>query len=449
MATLLKRLGGIVGAAAVIVGAAWLLPVSPAEQPGGVFSAVFEAKQPATASRPATNESAPSSDSVLLLRNGEMITGQITRSGDRYRVRVAGGEVNVKAADVQYECRDMEEAYQKKRTLIRRDYVMDHLDLTQWCIKAGLLDQAARELAEATALDAKHPLIPVLERRVKVAASPPPPVDPNVRRAPVGPTPQELDRMVRGMPPKTVEMFSQAIQPMLVNNCSAAACHGHSVPNGFRLFRTSPDSPPSRLVTQRNLHAVLEWLDHDNPEVSPLLRYATQAHGTARVAIFTDRQMLQFRQLRDWCCRVAQAESPVIHASYDEPIGASPSYGTNRGSVGGRNARRQRTDSAGGSIPRTPPLSTWDSGMVDLRSRPSSQGQNRAQHRGDATQMPATSDPFDPESFNQRFSPGGRPQNGSKPSQASQPRDVQAPAAETGEPSRSEPARPLPASPDG
>jgi hypothetical protein len=422
----MKRSSGIVGLTAIFLAAAWLLPLSPAEQPGGVISAVFEAEQPSAALR-GVSQSVP--ESVLLLRNGEMIKGRVTRDGDRFQVRVPGGEVYVKAADVQHECRDTDEVYQRKRALIRVDNVMDHLELTQWCIKAVLFDPAARELAEAAALDPKHPLIPVLERRLKVAMAPAPAADPNAKPMPAGPTAHELDRMVRGMPPRTVETFSQVIQPMLVNNCSTAACHGQSVRNGFHLFRTPADSPPSRLLTQRNLHAALEWLDREDPEASPLLTYASQAHGTARVAIFTDRQVAQYRQLRDWCYRVAQTDRPVVHASYDEPLGASSGYGPSGGSAGGsRSGRRHHAASGAGSIPKTP-LPGWDSRTVDLRNNPAPEGQNRTAQRGGTAQKSPASDPFDPESFNRRFAAPGRPQNGTKPSQPAEPRDTPTTAA--------------------
>jgi hypothetical protein len=427
---------------AVFLAAAWLLPFSPAEQPGRIFPAVFEADQTSAPPRPSSGEVKTIAESVLLLRNGEMIKGRVTRSGDRYEVRVAGGEVYVRAGDVQHECRDVEEVYQRKRALIRGDNVMNHLELAQWCIKTGLLDFAARELAEATSLDANHPLIPVIKRRLEVAAVPRPTADPNSKPMPVGPTIHELDRMVRGMPAKTVEIFSQSIQPMLVNNCSSAACHGQSVQNGFHLFRTPADSPPSRLLTQRNLHSVLEWLDRENPEASPLLTYATQAHGTARVAIFTDRQMLQYRQLRDWCCRVARGDGPVVQASYEEPVGASPGRGATHGSAGtGRNGRRQHADSGRGSNPKASPLPGRDSATVDLRNSPAPEGQNRSMHRGGAAQKSPASDPFDPESFNRRFAAPSRAPSGAKPAASGEPQDPPSRGASGEEPPVPQPAR--------
>jgi hypothetical protein len=274
-------------------------------------------------------------------------------------------------------------------------------------------------------------LIPVLERRLKVVSTPPPKAEPRDRASRVGPTTQELDRMVRGMPPKTVEIFAQVIQPMLVNNCSAAACHGQSVKNGFRLLRVPADSPPSRLLTQRNLHAALQWLDRDNPEASPLLRFTTQAHGAARVPIFTDRQVVQFRQLRDWCYRVTQMETPVVQASYNELIGSSAQghSGSRSSSGAARGAHRQYPGSGTDSSQQTSPLAAWDSGTVDLRNSAVPEGQRRNAHRGGAAQKSPAADPFDAELFNRQNATPGRAKNGPKPSQPGQLLGAPGPAA--------------------
>ncbi|MCX7671622.1 MAG: hypothetical protein N2439_16325 [Anaerolineae bacterium] len=383
-----------------------------AEPIGGVISAVFEeAGKSASEGAKASAGLGKPGESVLWLRNGEIIQGRVERSGDRYQVRVPGGEIFVKAAEVQHECRDLGEVYERKAALIQRDRAMDRLELAQWCIKVGLLEHAASELDEAAALEPKHPMLEILRRRLSVASTPLPQVDPSSRSASAGPTAQELDRMVRGMPPKTVEIFAQTIQPMLVNNCSAAACHGQSVTNGFRLLRVPADSPPSRLLTQRNLHATLQWLDRDSPDASPLLTYATRAHGAARVPVFTDRQMQQFRQLRDWCYRVAKADAAVMQASYEEPAGAWESD-AGRGAQGSARAARRPRSSAGheGSARSSSPPAP-DPGTVDLRSGRASGGHHPPGRRDRSGSQPASDDPFDPEVFNRQFSPPPRPKD--------------------------------------
>ncbi len=427
MHTLLKRTRGILALGILFLTAAWLLPPSPAEQPGGVFSAVFEAEPSPAASPQSESGPAAASESVLLLRNGEMLRGRVIRHADRYEVQVSGGEIYIRVADVQYECRDVHDAYQRKKSLIRNDNAQDHLDLAHWCIKAGILDCASQELAAATALDPHHPLIPVRKRQLDVASAPP--SKPTGRKSmAAGPTPQELDRMVRGMPPKTVETFSQVIQPMLVNNCSAAACHGQTVQNGFRLLRVPTDSPPSRLLTQRNLHAALQWLDRDHPDDSPLLTFATQAHGAARVAIFTDRQVLQFRQLRDWCNRVCAADSAVMQASFHEPAGSGTGRGNSRGATGSsRPAKRHRAAQDGAAQDATVPA--WDRNTIDLRTTAGTDGQQRTHRRPNGSQKSPAAEPNNPETFNRQFSSGDRPAGSAKASPSSPSRTSQGPAA--------------------
>jgi hypothetical protein len=388
---------------------AWLLPGMSAEPSGGVISTVFEEPQrQASEATPLPSGLGKPGESVLLLRNGEVLQGRVVRNGDRYEVRVPGGEIHVKAAEVQYECRDLGEVYRRKVALIQRDRALDRLELAQWCIKVGLLEHASRELAEAAALDPKHPMLEILRRRLVAASTPLPRVDPSSRSGLAGPTAQELDRMVRGLPPKTVEMFAQTIQPMLVNNCSAAACHGQSVTNGFRLLRVPADSPPSRLLTQRNLHATLQWVDLDSPDASPLLSYATRAHGAARVPVFTDRQIQQFRQLRDWCYRVAKAEAAVMQASYDEPFGASEREASRNGSGEGRGVRRTRVPADHESSARSLPSPATDPGTVDLRGGRASERQAGSGRRGRTELKSPPDDPFDPELFNRQFNPSAR-----------------------------------------
>ncbi len=412
MVTLARRSTGIGALLVFFLAAVWLFSPSTAQQPGPVVNALYD--EPPPANPTGAGGDPQRVDSVLLLRNGEMMRGQIVHEGDRYDVFVPGGEIHVKAADVQYHCRDAQEAYLRKRALIRGDNALDHLELAQWCLKAGLVPSAAEELAEAAALEPSHPLIPVLERRVKLASLPAPQAAANAKPAALGPTPQELDRMVRGMPPKTVELFAQTIQPMLVNHCAAAGCHGQGVQNGFRLFRTPSGSPPSRLLTQRNLHATLQWLDRSNPDASPLLNYPTRPHGTATIPVFSDKQVTQFKQLREWCYRVGQAEGPVMQASYLEEAAPQERAAPLTARSAAKGYRRPSRDAGGDSAGketsgRTSGFHPWESATIDLKERSGRTGPKRGAEGGGTAAKPGQADPFDPEVFNRQFSSAGRP----------------------------------------
>ena len=89
----------------------------------------------------------PAGEQLVVLRNGEVLRGQVSHQGDRYQVTLANGELRVRAADVELICADLNDAYRVKRSRIAPDRVDDHLDLAEWCLRQGLPGNAARELS--------------------------------------------------------------------------------------------------------------------------------------------------------------------------------------------------------------------------------------------------------------------------------------------------------------
>ena len=235
---------------------------------------------------------------VVVLRNGQVISGQISRVGDFYYLTVPEGEIRLKAAEVEVACRDLEEGFQRKRTALI-DNATEHLRLAQWCQKQGLLAHADEEIAEAKRLDPKHAMIPMLEQRQRLALEPPPTMD-TATVVDRGVAQEELDRMVRQLPPGAAETFTQTIQPMLVNNCLTAGCHSPQAETKFHLLRTPYGQPAGRRLTQRNLYEALKWLDAERPEASPLIKAATTAHGGMKTPAFSEHQVSQQQRLTDW-----------------------------------------------------------------------------------------------------------------------------------------------------
>lgn len=332
------------------------------------------------------------------------MSGQIVRAADRYLVAVNGGEISVKATEVEMACASLEEAYQTKRGRVQPDNIHDRLELVLWCQRLGMLNAAAVELSEAMGIDPNHPMIPVAERRLRLAmqgAGPTKPEDPASRPA----TSQELDRLVRGMPPGTVEAFTQTIQPLLTNNCATAGCHGPGMEQAFSLLRAPAGKVPSRRLTQRNLMAVVQWINRSAPAESPLLSAPTRPHGTARAPIFTDQQVAQYQDLVDWVYCVAQVPSPVARqreparryssvsaASHEEPLSPADRFPSLRSTEqqGFGSVRARFEEAAAGSPP----------------SGSGSQNPPRATiHRGELIPSVPPSDALDPADFNRRFAP--------------------------------------------
>jgi len=267
-------------------------------------------------------------DGLLLLRNGEAVRGRISRAGEYYYVAVQNGEIRIQADSVELLCRDLEEGYRQKRAATRNGSVEDHLRLAAWCEHHKLLGHAASALAAAIDVDPTHPAIAVLERRLRLAMAPPKPALP--AQSPIQPPPdwEELDRLTDEMPPGSVETFTQTIQPLLVNRCTAAGCHGASTETKFRVLRAQVGRPPRRRLTQRNLHAALQWIDHKDPKASPLLTAPVNPHGTAKTPVFTNSQVAQYQRLVDWVFQVSQkrqAEVPeTVSSAHQPPVHAMP-----------------------------------------------------------------------------------------------------------------------------
>jgi hypothetical protein len=97
-----------------------------------------------------------------------------------------------------------------------------------------------------------------------------------------------------------METFTQTVQPLLMNNCTASGCHGPLSTNNLRLIRVSTADAANRRSTQRNLQAVLQYVDRNNPLQSELLKVPAAPHGTAKNAVFTERRSMQYLRLADW-----------------------------------------------------------------------------------------------------------------------------------------------------
>ena len=263
----------------------------------------------APADGPPTATSAKNS-TVLLLRNGQAIEGHIQRNGDYYAVTGPDQEMQIRVSSVEFLCCDLHDGYERKKVAIPRDDIQGHLQLLLWCERHGLLDCARQELDAAEAIDREHPMIAVLRRRLKIESHP---VAGQARPAEkVEPPPSDeiLDHMTRGMPPGTVEVFVQIVQPILLNHYPGA--RGYSLPDNkcLQLMRPPLHEMPGRRITQRNLFAVLQCIDWANPGESPMLKAASGSQSGTAASGFPARYSTQYQKLAQWVYLVTQKPMP-------------------------------------------------------------------------------------------------------------------------------------------
>jgi hypothetical protein len=329
---------------------------------------------------------------VVLLRNGQALAGNISRAGEEYYIALPSGEIRLRANQVELVCRDLQEGYERKRSRMDPERLADHLDLAIWCIRQRLFEEANQEIADARTIDAKHARITLVERQLKLAQQQPTQNEHRTFTSDSGPSTEDLDRLLRGMPHGTVETFSSTIQPLLLNTCGNAGCHGPQSESKLRLLRTQLGKSSNRRFTQRNLYAVIEMINRSDPPASQLLTAPVAPHGTAKAAIFTNKEVVQYRQLVQWVMRVASGpvnEQPASVERSAEPL-------------------LQRLPAATKSTGEITPANLLLVGRSEARAPAASVGKNV--DKKPARKQPAASDdppgdPFDPEIFNRQFLP--------------------------------------------
>jgi hypothetical protein len=344
---------------------------------------------------------------VLLLRNGELIEGEITLSGDRYDVAVSSGQMHIRRADVEFVGRTVLECYQRRRALVSVDKVQEHLELAEWCMRHHLYDETALALADAVGTDASHPRIGLLERRLKFELEREPATPAKSKEAETGPSSRDLDRLVQGLPRGSVEMFADTIQPMLLNHCSTAGCHGPQGTASLRLLRIPGGKAPSRRATQRNLYAVLSAVDHNQPGQSPLLLAPMRPHGQAKSAVFTTRETLQYQQLVRWVHQVSNQPTPTTSAA----LLSDPHYARSVArqqktskSAARKDSKPQEPDSVRPGVSHLANQRSWPAFGKEKADEPlpESKPLNWDETEED-TSPPADEDAFDPGKFNERY----------------------------------------------
>lgn len=256
-------------------------------------------------------------EGLVLLKNGELLSGSVSRAGDYLLVVGENSELQIRTADVEAVCRDLEEVLERKRSKLNHGSAEEHLDLAQWCIDRKLYGPAARELTEAYRIDDLHPRIPLLERRMKAAMMPTKAAVAPVAKPRPAVDEEQVNAVVKGIGPEALHDFTIRVQPLLMNYCATAGCHGPKAASTFRLERVYLNERNDPRSVKRNLYATLEQVDRRSPSSSKLLTMPLAAHGGRSTPIFNVHNAEHYRQLAVWVQRVVGLEKnpPPVEAA--------------------------------------------------------------------------------------------------------------------------------------
>ena len=322
---------------------------------------------------------------LLVLRNGQVLEGDISQLGDQYLVALPGrGELRLPSARVDFYCRSLDEAYQTQRGRLAGQDPEAHLELAQWCLHHRLLEQAGEQLEAAQGKRVNQWRLQSLERRLQylrsapATSATPAQVAPPAARPDASTSPAVLASPSAEISSEAMERFTSQVQPLLLNRCGNSRCHGITSTSQFRLLRPNWGDTVTYRITQRNLHSTLKVVDFDLPASSRLLTAPREPHGESQVPVFDQHTMDQHDLLAAWIELVTRPESPAAPSTIGRPDGIllqptsmdwTPAIGT--------------SSFTGETTPRA------DASAASRAARQESEA--------------APQDPFDPEVFNRRY----------------------------------------------
>ncbi len=231
---------------------------------------------------------------ILVLKTGHVMEGEIEQVGSQVCVRRGSSEVWIAANKTMRLSPDWVDAYAFMQTLIKEDVASDRLKLARWCHTNKLTAEALEQARIALSLQPENPDAKQMVRSLERALKEPPP-KPAVAVAAPAPPKQEPPPAV-DVTAETLISFSAKVQPILMNAC--AGCHAADADKKFRLERVA--SGGHKISTQRNLAAVLNFIDLDRPTISPLLVKAITPHGRDLTAPIKDRSAKPFEAMQQW-----------------------------------------------------------------------------------------------------------------------------------------------------
>ena len=339
-------------------------------------------------------------EGVLLLKNGHVMQGSITKAGD-YFVLTLGktGEVRLPASDVETQCVDLDDAYRYQAALLSNKKADPHLALAEWCLRYGLRQQAEDQVAFARKLEPEHARIPQLELRLKTAAEAPAPSGAKTDTSPTTVGVKQLEERLAELPKGSMERFSVTVQPMLINRCGANGCHGPAAKSNFHLLRPAAGQMMSKRFTQRNLFTVLQYMDKDKPEESRLVTMPQERHGSALTPVFDKRSQHQLDDLIAWGKLLAPKPPQVVLPA---TIGPAQTLLTQQSTAG----EKTTADLAGGKVP--PNIAPMNGGVGVKAKSPRAPSVKDLRNESSPRDNAAPRDPFDPDVFNRKYLPAGK-----------------------------------------
>ncbi len=243
---------------------------------------------------------------VVLLRDGRIVSGQLTEEDGNYVITQPVGVMRFPAKRVEKAFSSIREVYEFKIEQLPENDFDERIKLARWCLEQKMEPEAREQLGEILRQSPKNPqaramLVSLNQAEARMASHQ---RDPEVRQTSVeqedlaaGDRPNALDTAViygahRGMgisdlpvifdlptaqAVKRADEFTRFVHPVLQSYC--ARCHNESYQGEFQLVQFKTKLNRTRDALRANLDATLKLVDRENPTRSDLLSSSLRPHG--------------------------------------------------------------------------------------------------------------------------------------------------------------------------
>jgi hypothetical protein len=262
------------------------------------------------------------SPGILVLADGTVMNGRFLPRPDGYEVEVQGGRMFIESERVRFIAKNLDDAHQRMRSSFSELTPQSHMELARWCLTNKRTDLARREVLDAlhkdpNRVDAQR-LLQSLVMQNEAASKAPGGSGltefPSLAR-PSGTVPEA--RSLAGLSRSVAQDFTRHVQPILMNKCANAGCHGVRSISSFQL--TPSHRGTSVSIAERNLASVMKQIDLNRPSSSPLLTTLEGNHADSTTPIFRGRSgAIQMKTLRDWVGAVSNDIAPELNEEVRE-----------------------------------------------------------------------------------------------------------------------------------
>ncbi|MEL6109481.1 MAG: hypothetical protein AAFU85_26020 [Planctomycetota bacterium] len=243
----------------------------------------------------------------VLLTNGNVIFGEAVPLGETISIRQAESQLRLPRTKVVAWADSIEQLYARlRKERIPGDLRRIHDDI-RWCLRYGLVREAAEDALLANELDPKGPstqqLLRVVAHQLRAQQKALmakmgdvrqvshqedsrfelPDTDPTPEATmPSSSGPLERDLATHSIDQTSIHRFTTRVQPILLSRCSGCHSKESSTDTAFDLVLPRSAKWAPKRAAEKNLVAVLKFVDLHDPLASEIRRRAIDGHGGRR-----------------------------------------------------------------------------------------------------------------------------------------------------------------------